>query len=125
MDRTDSGGVDGVEPDQRAGRHDDAAAIDAGEIDEIEIVEQPANADHDRRLAAPHRGLDDGAQMMARCALHHDIGGIAELADRQNLRRATQAIDESAMLGGIAHRDGGQRQPLDALIERGRDLAAD
>ena len=48
MNGADCGGVDGIEPDQRAGRHDDAAAIGAGEIDEIEIVEQPADADDDR-----------------------------------------------------------------------------
>ena len=125
MNGADRGGVDRIEPDQRAGRHEDATAIGAGEIDQIEIVEQTADADDDCGLAALHRGLDDRAQLAARRAFDHDVGGVAELVDRQNFRRAAQAAQEALVFRGIAHRHGGERQPLDALIERSRDLAAD
>ena len=84
MNGADRGGVDRIEPDQRAGRDEDATAIGAGEIDEIKIVEQSADADHDRGLAALHRRLDDRAQLAARRAFDHDVGGVAELVDRQN-----------------------------------------
>ena len=125
MNGADRGGVDGVEPDQRTGRHEDATATGAGEIDQIEIVEQPADADDDRGLAAFHRRLDDRTELAARRAFDHDVGGVAELVERQYGWRTAQAAEQCLMLCGIPHRHGRERQALDALIERGRDLGAD
>lgn len=125
MNGAERGGVDRIEPDQRAGRHEDATALGTGEIDQIIIVEQRADADDDRGPAALQRGLDDRSQLAARCALDHDVGGVAELVDRQYGWRMKEAAEKRLMLCWITHRDGRQRQSLDTLIERGGDLGAD
>jgi len=68
MNGADRRRVDSIEPDQRACRHDDAAAMGACEIDEIKIVEQRADADDDHGLPSPHRWLDDAAYKVTRYA---------------------------------------------------------
>lgn len=114
-----------VEPDQRAGRHDDLAAMRLGEIDEVAILQQCANAEHDRDLAALHHRRHDRANHLARRALDHDVRDVSQLNDRHQFRRRFELRDPATVLVRGVGRDRNQRQAFDAVIERLDDIGAD
>ncbi|MGY4477516.1 hypothetical protein ACVILL_004930 [Bradyrhizobium sp. USDA 3364] len=114
-----------IEPDQRAGRHDDLAAMGSREFDEVLVLQQRADAEHHRGLAALDHRRHDRADHLARRALDHDVGDLGKLFDRHQLRRRAELRDPAAMLVRAVRRHRNQRQALDALVERLDDIGAD
>ena len=76
-----------IEPEQRAGRHDDAGAGLAGALDERHVVDQ--RADRERHEDAP--ALDgrpgDGGEMLRGQAFDDDVGRVGKLGEADEPRR--------------------------------------
>ena len=115
-----------VEPEQRAGRHDDAAAFGLGEFDQIRARQQRAAAQHDDRFAGfQHRPadiLDDArpARIRPRCRHAPETRSAATIGQAMPSR-----VEEGLRLGAVAGGGAGQRQPGHAGIQFAGQHAAD
>ena len=106
-----------VQSQQCSARHENAAAIAVRQIDQIEIVEQRPAAQHHDNAPAAERRLRQLAQYRSRRALDDDIGVLAEPGqwhDRHALREPRHCRCRAR---GVARRNRGERQAVDALIE--------
>ncbi len=89
-----------------------------GERDQVLVLQQRADAEHDRGLAARHHGRDDGADQPARRAFDDDVGGIRQRLDRQRRGPFAELVEPAAMLLDIGGGDRRKLEPVDAVVER-------
>lgn len=125
VDLAFGGGVHGVEADQRAGRHGDLTTVLFRDVDEVPIGQKRTGTEHDGRLAARNERLDDPAKDRGGRAFDDNVRFRFECRNRHHLRLALEIVDFRARLVRIADRDGGERKPGNALIERLHHLEPD
>ena len=70
-----------VEPDQGAGRHDDLAAMRAGEFDKFGTRQQRTGAQHHDLFAGAQHRPADLIEDRCRCAFDDEVGVIGQLIE--------------------------------------------
>ena len=91
-------GGNGIEPEQRAGRHDDLAAMRAGELDQLGARQQRADAQHHDPFAGLEHRPADVLEHGCRRAFDREVG----------MARKILELDQRT-------RDPGLREPFRAL----------
>ena len=115
MNGTDGRRRHGVETDQRAGRHHDLAAMFPRQLDQVLVLQQRADAEHDSGVAARYHRRNDRTHELARRAFDHDVGGIGQRLDRQGCRHLAKLVEPGPVLVDIRRRHGRKLQPVDAM----------
>ncbi len=88
LDVAFGGGGHRIEPQQRAGRHNDLGIMRACELDQSVMAEDRTSAEHDHRLAGAQERLGNGRQQGGRRALDHDVGERFQLLQSDDGNRA-------------------------------------
>ena len=70
-------GPDGVESEQRPGRHRDSSAVSRRELEQLRMLEQGADAQDDDLFAGTQKRLGDLGEQVRRRALDHQVGDAA------------------------------------------------
>ena len=107
MDRSDRSRRHGIETDQRAGRHHDLTAIFPCKLDQIVVLEQRADAEHNGTFSASDHRRHDRSDELARRAFDHDVSGIGERLDWQHRRDGLKLGEPRAVFLGILDRHSG------------------
>ena len=93
MDGAFGGGAHGIEPDQRAGRHQDARAGFLGPRHQIPVLQKLADGQRHEQLAALDGRCRHGAEQRRRQAFDHQVAGFGKRfgGDDGNARRRPAA----------------------------------
>ena len=87
MDRAFRRRRDRIEADQRAGRHDDAAAVRLGEVDQVRPRQQRAAAQHHHLLAGFEHRPADAFEQRGRRAFDREVGVRRQVFERHDRAR--------------------------------------
>ena len=124
VDRVDGAfgrGAHGVEPDQRAGRHQNSRAFGLGARRPGRRSRSSCATDSGMNMPAFVDGRDgDLAEQRRRQALHHHVAIVGQLGRRAHGDAVADLRQRAPRLVDVAHRDGGERQARHA----GRSAAA-
>src|SRR3984957_2596 len=125
MDRAFGGGAYRVEPDQAAGRHQDARAGLFGPRHQIPVVQKLADAERHEQLAALDHRRGHRAEHRRRQAFDHQVAGFHQRFRGDDRNAAADLRQIAPRLVLIADRDRRQNQARNTGLDPPRHVEAD
>jgi hypothetical protein len=111
-----------IETDQRAGRHDDLAALFLGERQKLGIFQKLARAERHQHLSRGQYGGSNFRHHGGGRAFDNEIGCRDQFRERKHWRRAADFVEKAARLRTVAH---GNAHKLDFRNRAARNLSRD
>jgi hypothetical protein len=118
MDDAFGGGAHGVEPEQRAGRHQDARAFLLGPRDEVAVLQELRDRQRHKYPALVDRRHRHFAEQRRRQAFHDDVAVVGERGHRAERDQVAELRQRLARLVGVAHSDCGEGEALDVAVDQ-------
>ena len=116
---------DRVEAEQRAGRHDDLAAVRFRQLDQVRPRQQRPGAEHHDGLAGLEHGPADAFEHCGRGAFDRQIGMGRKSLQFDQRTGDPLGVEPGLRLGAVARGRAGQGEPRHAVGELAGEHAPD